>query len=347
MIAAVVETPHGPVTVATTHLSFVPGWNVRQLRTAVRALRTLPAPRILLGDLNLPAGPVRAFTGWRPLARARHLPQPGAPRASSTTCWPTRAASPALGRVVAGPHPAGRHLRPPAAGRAADPPVDAEEHDTPGRPPDPTARRPCGNRTRRSSPANPRCPAGCSPAPRVTAGSSSARAQQRRAGSPWRTRGGGTRGSTEYATSTVPSSSGGPWNPPCPTTTPAPLHRRPGHPVRARRILGDLVAADPPQPLLGEHELGQLDTRETPSRRPGHPSISAVSARGIATQIGSPAPGHDHTARCSAPPLSCAQPHRASAIEGNPHMQVLYTASATATGDGRTATSAPATASST
>jgi endonuclease/exonuclease/phosphatase family metal-dependent hydrolase len=74
LIAAVVDTPTGPVTVANTHLSFVPGWNLRQLRAAVRALRGLPAPRILLGDLNLPAGPIRAFTGWRTLARRPTYP---------------------------------------------------------------------------------------------------------------------------------------------------------------------------------------------------------------------------------------------------------------------------------
>ncbi|MEU8660654.1 endonuclease/exonuclease/phosphatase family protein, partial [Actinoplanes philippinensis] len=41
LLAAVLDTPAGPLTVATTHLSFVPGWNVRQLRAAVRALRGL------------------------------------------------------------------------------------------------------------------------------------------------------------------------------------------------------------------------------------------------------------------------------------------------------------------
>jgi endonuclease/exonuclease/phosphatase family metal-dependent hydrolase len=76
LLAAVLDTPGGPLTVATTHLSFVPGWNVRQLRTAIRALRALPAPRVLLGDLNLPAGPIRAFTGWRTLARMATYPSP-------------------------------------------------------------------------------------------------------------------------------------------------------------------------------------------------------------------------------------------------------------------------------
>ena len=39
LIAAVLETPAGPMTVANTHLSFVPGWNGAQLRRAARALR--------------------------------------------------------------------------------------------------------------------------------------------------------------------------------------------------------------------------------------------------------------------------------------------------------------------
>jgi endonuclease/exonuclease/phosphatase family metal-dependent hydrolase len=80
LVAAVLDTPRGPLSVGTTHLSFVPGWNVRQLRAAVRALRALPAPRVLLGDLNLPAALARAATGWRPLARQATYPSP-APRA--------------------------------------------------------------------------------------------------------------------------------------------------------------------------------------------------------------------------------------------------------------------------
>ena len=99
LLAAVVETPAGPMTVATTHLSFVPGWNVRQLRTAIRALRTLPAPRVLLGDLNLPAGPARAFSGWRPLARAATYPSP-APRAQLDHILADPRGAGQLGRVI-------------------------------------------------------------------------------------------------------------------------------------------------------------------------------------------------------------------------------------------------------
>jgi endonuclease/exonuclease/phosphatase family metal-dependent hydrolase len=76
LLTAVVDTPRGPLTVATTHLSFVPGWNVHQLRLAVRALRALPAPRILLGDLNLPGRLAGMVSGWRMLARAATYPSP-------------------------------------------------------------------------------------------------------------------------------------------------------------------------------------------------------------------------------------------------------------------------------
>ncbi|MFG2038570.1 endonuclease/exonuclease/phosphatase family protein [Dactylosporangium sp. NPDC048998] len=68
LVAAVVETPVGRMTIATTHLSFVPGWNVRQLRLVLRTLHAMPAPRILLADLNLPGGLPRLFSGWHRLA---------------------------------------------------------------------------------------------------------------------------------------------------------------------------------------------------------------------------------------------------------------------------------------
>jgi endonuclease/exonuclease/phosphatase family metal-dependent hydrolase len=73
-LAAVVETPTGLVTVATTHLSFVPLWNGRQLRTLTAALTRLPGPRVLLGDLNLPPPLPRLLTGWQVLVRTRTYP---------------------------------------------------------------------------------------------------------------------------------------------------------------------------------------------------------------------------------------------------------------------------------
>jgi endonuclease/exonuclease/phosphatase family metal-dependent hydrolase len=76
VLAAVVEAPAGVMTVATTHLSFVPGWNVWQLRRALRFLRGLPSPRLLLGDLNIPGRLVGAASGWDVLARTPTYPSP-------------------------------------------------------------------------------------------------------------------------------------------------------------------------------------------------------------------------------------------------------------------------------
>jgi endonuclease/exonuclease/phosphatase family metal-dependent hydrolase len=76
LIAAVVESPIGLMTVGSTHLSFVPGWNVRQLRSVVKALRALPAPRVLLADLNLPGRLASTFSGWHRLAAVPTYPSP-------------------------------------------------------------------------------------------------------------------------------------------------------------------------------------------------------------------------------------------------------------------------------
>ncbi|MFB7244456.1 endonuclease/exonuclease/phosphatase family protein [Streptomyces populi] len=62
-LAAVLEGSRGPFTVVALHLSFVPGWNVRQL-LAVRAwIADLPGPRVLLGDFNLPGALPRTVLG--------------------------------------------------------------------------------------------------------------------------------------------------------------------------------------------------------------------------------------------------------------------------------------------
>ena len=73
-LAAVVESPRGPMTVATTHLSFVPVWNGVQLRTLTAALAELPGPRVLLGDLNMPGAVPRWLTRWQVLARTVTYP---------------------------------------------------------------------------------------------------------------------------------------------------------------------------------------------------------------------------------------------------------------------------------
>jgi endonuclease/exonuclease/phosphatase family metal-dependent hydrolase len=62
-VAAVVETPDGDLSVTTTHLSFVHGWNVVQLRRVVKALGGCPQPRVLMGDLNMSPETARRASG--------------------------------------------------------------------------------------------------------------------------------------------------------------------------------------------------------------------------------------------------------------------------------------------
>ncbi len=79
-VIAQLDTPLGPLTVANTHLSFVPGWNHRQLRRLMHALRGLPGPRLLAGDLNLTPRAVHRCSGMRPLAAAATFPAPAPDR---------------------------------------------------------------------------------------------------------------------------------------------------------------------------------------------------------------------------------------------------------------------------
>jgi endonuclease/exonuclease/phosphatase family metal-dependent hydrolase len=73
-IVAVVQGEHGPFTVATAHLSFVPGYNVRQLRALRTWLAGLPRPLVVLGDFNLPGRLPARITGWTPLLRQPTYP---------------------------------------------------------------------------------------------------------------------------------------------------------------------------------------------------------------------------------------------------------------------------------
>ncbi|GAB3238102.1 endonuclease/exonuclease/phosphatase family protein [Kineosporia babensis] len=64
------------VSVVCTHLSFVPGVNLRQLRRIRRWLNKLrlPGPVLMLGDLNMPPLPVQQATGWTPLVSGATFP---------------------------------------------------------------------------------------------------------------------------------------------------------------------------------------------------------------------------------------------------------------------------------
>ncbi|PZR53192.1 endonuclease [Xylanimonas oleitrophica] len=74
-LAAVVETPDGPLTVVATHLSSWRRWNRVQLRWLARHLRAAPRPLVLLGDLNVPAPEPARITGWRPLVHVPTFPR--------------------------------------------------------------------------------------------------------------------------------------------------------------------------------------------------------------------------------------------------------------------------------
>jgi endonuclease/exonuclease/phosphatase family metal-dependent hydrolase len=73
-VAAVLEGPGRRFTVATTHLSFVPGWNVLQLRRLMRALAGTREPLVLTGDMNMDPDQVRRITRLRAIAEGVTFP---------------------------------------------------------------------------------------------------------------------------------------------------------------------------------------------------------------------------------------------------------------------------------
>ena len=73
-MVARLDTPLGPMTVANTHLSFVPCWNRVQLRHLARDLRGFPGPRVLMGDLNMTPPKVSRRLGLRALGVAPTFP---------------------------------------------------------------------------------------------------------------------------------------------------------------------------------------------------------------------------------------------------------------------------------
>lgn len=73
-LAAVVQGPAGDVTVVATHLTFIPGWSTRQLRTLVSHVSGLPRPLVLMGDLNIGGDRPARVSGMRALATAATFP---------------------------------------------------------------------------------------------------------------------------------------------------------------------------------------------------------------------------------------------------------------------------------
>ena len=78
-LVAEVETPAGPMIIATAHLSFVPGWNVMQLRRLVATLRRLGHPGGRAYSWATSTSPARlraSASRWRPLAAVKTFPAP-------------------------------------------------------------------------------------------------------------------------------------------------------------------------------------------------------------------------------------------------------------------------------
>jgi len=62
------------ITVINTHLSFVPGVNVRQLQVIKKWAEHLPGKKILIGDLNLIGRIPAKVLGWNQLVEAKTYP---------------------------------------------------------------------------------------------------------------------------------------------------------------------------------------------------------------------------------------------------------------------------------
>jgi endonuclease/exonuclease/phosphatase family metal-dependent hydrolase len=69
-----VDTPAGPVTVANSHLSYVPGWGQWQLLRVLRDLAPSREPVLLMGDLNMSDPLPARIAGYRSLARHHTFP---------------------------------------------------------------------------------------------------------------------------------------------------------------------------------------------------------------------------------------------------------------------------------
>ena len=73
-LSGTVQAPAGELRVVTTHLSFLRGWNVLQLRRVMRTVAGVPGPAVLMGDLNMGPGTVRRVTGLPSLASQPTFP---------------------------------------------------------------------------------------------------------------------------------------------------------------------------------------------------------------------------------------------------------------------------------
>ena len=73
-VLATVQAPGGDLLVAATHLSFLPGWNVVQLRRVRRVIQAHAGAVVLMGDLTMESPLARRVTGLRSLVDAVTFP---------------------------------------------------------------------------------------------------------------------------------------------------------------------------------------------------------------------------------------------------------------------------------
>lgn len=63
--------------IASTHLSFIPGYNVAQLHKLTKWLKQFGKPAMIAGDLNLPPSLIQKSTRWKSLAQLKTYPRWG------------------------------------------------------------------------------------------------------------------------------------------------------------------------------------------------------------------------------------------------------------------------------
>jgi endonuclease/exonuclease/phosphatase family metal-dependent hydrolase len=73
-VAATVDAPDGPMTVVSTHLTFIGWWNRRQLKQLRDSLETCVRPLVVMGDLNMGQGRAQQLTRLTPLLTAPTFP---------------------------------------------------------------------------------------------------------------------------------------------------------------------------------------------------------------------------------------------------------------------------------
>lgn len=73
-VAATVDAPQGPLTIVSTHLTFIRWWNKRQLKKLHQSLASCVRPLVVMGDLNMDLDRAVHLTGLEALVSAPTFP---------------------------------------------------------------------------------------------------------------------------------------------------------------------------------------------------------------------------------------------------------------------------------